>query len=111
MSAQHSPTPWIIRREGYAQDYYWSLWGDNGRFVCALMERLIPEAHEEAARNGDFIVQCVNAHDALVRAAAVCLAHLDRINPPTGAYWSGASDQEALRAAIAAATSHQGGGE
>jgi len=39
--------------------------------------------------------------DDLVTAAKGVLAHIDRINPPDGPYWSGAIDQEALRAALA----------
>ncbi len=67
MSAQHSQGRWVLVDAGSPN---WSIWAESGRFVCAQSENLIEEAKEEAAANGPYIVQCVNAHDALYEALA-----------------------------------------
>lgn len=40
-------------------------------------------------------------NEALRDVASTLLAHLDRINPPAGPFWSGAQDQERARTALA----------
>jgi hypothetical protein len=69
MSAQHSPFPWSINREGRIDDA-------DGEFVTfvSLQRGYVSSRKSDpiAEANAAFIVRAVNAHDELVAALRDC---------------------------------------
>lgn len=67
MSAQHTPTPWCITREG---PFGCEISGDvNNVAYCSAVR------NEPAKANAEHIVLCVNAHDDLVAAAQAAIEY------------------------------------
>lgn len=101
MSAALIPArPWIFHEQGDANDYC-LLTADRKSWVMAIRMNgeMLVERHRAILGH---MVQCVNAHDALLEAAQDALLCMDRMLRD-GEWYAAQERADALRAAIEAA--------
>lgn len=92
--------PWVFHEQGEANEYC-LLTADRKGWVMAM--RLNGEMYVDRHRAIlDHVVRCVNAHDALLKAAQDALLCMDRMLRD-GEWYAAQERADALREAVAAA--------